>query len=275
MEVGEDELQGLYTWVDTIPLSRPKRSIARDFADGVLVAEIVAYYFPRAVELHNYSAASSITQKMYNWNTLNQKVLRKFKVNGTKAEFEAICNCVPGAIEKFLKTLRVKLAKQSKTGLHQVEAQPTAQWSNGSQGPIAAAAPPARHSDIPPIQHNHQRQQHQIQEEHYQQHNRHQQHHEAPSGAAVSQVPAEVTNGQVVVQLPEHTQRMMERAGEGIGERLAEAAKEIMNRDMTIAELGKINDILEEKVRKLEKLVRVKDVKIQTLSAKLQAVEDR
>lgn len=41
---------------------------------------------------------------------------------------------------------------------------------------------------------------------------------------------------------------MMERAGEGIGERLAEAAKEIMNRDMTIAELGKINDILEEKV---------------------------
>lgn len=78
MEVGEDELQGLYTWVDTIPLSRPKRSIARDFADGVLVAEIVAHYFPRAVELHNYSAASSITQKMYNWNTLNQKVTSLF-----------------------------------------------------------------------------------------------------------------------------------------------------------------------------------------------------
>ena len=32
------ELQRLYAWVDEIPLSRPKRNIARDFADGVLVA---------------------------------------------------------------------------------------------------------------------------------------------------------------------------------------------------------------------------------------------
>lgn len=39
MEVSEDELQDLYMWVDDIPLSRPKRNIARDFSDGVLVAE--------------------------------------------------------------------------------------------------------------------------------------------------------------------------------------------------------------------------------------------
>lgn len=50
----------------------------------------------------------------WHFHVLLLQVLRKFKVNGTKAEFEAICNCVPGAIEKFLKTLRVKLAKQSK-----------------------------------------------------------------------------------------------------------------------------------------------------------------
>ena len=30
----EDELEDLYNWVDEIPLSRPKKSIARDFADG-------------------------------------------------------------------------------------------------------------------------------------------------------------------------------------------------------------------------------------------------
>jgi hypothetical protein len=30
----EDALQDLYTWIDEIPLSRPKRSIARDFSDG-------------------------------------------------------------------------------------------------------------------------------------------------------------------------------------------------------------------------------------------------
>lgn len=34
MEITEDELQELYIWVDGIPLSRPKRNIARDFSDG-------------------------------------------------------------------------------------------------------------------------------------------------------------------------------------------------------------------------------------------------
>ena len=30
----EQELESLYAWVDSIPLSRPKRNISRDFADG-------------------------------------------------------------------------------------------------------------------------------------------------------------------------------------------------------------------------------------------------
>lgn len=28
------ELEQLYTWIDSIPLSRPKKNIARDFSDG-------------------------------------------------------------------------------------------------------------------------------------------------------------------------------------------------------------------------------------------------
>lgn len=32
----EEELDDLYIWVDSIPLSRPKRNIARDFSDGGL-----------------------------------------------------------------------------------------------------------------------------------------------------------------------------------------------------------------------------------------------
>lgn len=64
--------------VDEIPLSRPKRNIARDFSDGgklpsvlpmpalskppgltvaalaVLVAEIVQHFHPKLVDLHNY-----------------------------------------------------------------------------------------------------------------------------------------------------------------------------------------------------------------------------
>ena len=90
-------MQGIYNWVDEIPLSRPKRNIARDFSDGgkfkftifkitsfasyifckkklkklidinlifpsiVLMAEVVKHFLPHLVELHNYSAAHSVS----------------------------------------------------------------------------------------------------------------------------------------------------------------------------------------------------------------------
>ena len=40
----------------------------------MLLAELVHHYFPKLVELHNYSPAHNSVQKMYNWQTLNQKV---------------------------------------------------------------------------------------------------------------------------------------------------------------------------------------------------------
>jgi hypothetical protein len=33
-KLDEQELESLYAWVDSIPLSRPKRNISRDFSDG-------------------------------------------------------------------------------------------------------------------------------------------------------------------------------------------------------------------------------------------------
>ena len=39
--LSEDELNKIYNWVDCVPLSRPKKHIGRDFADGVLIAEII------------------------------------------------------------------------------------------------------------------------------------------------------------------------------------------------------------------------------------------
>ena len=76
LAMDDAELQRLYAWVDEIPLSRPKRNIARDFADGVLVAEVCHHYFPRLVDLHNYPPANSMQQKLYNWDTLNSRVRR-------------------------------------------------------------------------------------------------------------------------------------------------------------------------------------------------------
>lgn len=106
----EEELQSLYIWIDEIPLSRPKKSISRDFSDGVLLAEVVHHFFPRLVELHNYSSANALAHKMYNWNTLNTRVLRKLGCNFSKAEMEAVANCEPGAIEKVMKLTKDRLA---------------------------------------------------------------------------------------------------------------------------------------------------------------------
>lgn len=49
--LSDDDLQRLYAWVDEITLSRPKRNIARDFSDGVLVAE-VKYFAERRILKH-------------------------------------------------------------------------------------------------------------------------------------------------------------------------------------------------------------------------------
>jgi hypothetical protein len=35
----EDEMQLIYNWVDEIPLSRPKKNITRDFADGGMATQ--------------------------------------------------------------------------------------------------------------------------------------------------------------------------------------------------------------------------------------------
>ncbi|XP_036836890.1 sperm flagellar protein 1 isoform X3 [Oncorhynchus mykiss] len=73
-ELNEEILQDLFAWIDKIPLSRPKRNITRDFSDGVMAAEVVKYFFPKLVELHNYTPANSIQQKLSNWGTLNRQV---------------------------------------------------------------------------------------------------------------------------------------------------------------------------------------------------------
>jgi len=110
-ELTEEQLRALYAWIDAIPLSRPKRNIARDFSDGVLLAEVVGVYFPQLVELHNYSPANSVQQKIYNLETLNTRVLKKLGFQITRPTMEAIVNSRPGAIENVLNALQYKMAK--------------------------------------------------------------------------------------------------------------------------------------------------------------------
>ncbi|XP_024379980.1 uncharacterized protein [Physcomitrium patens] len=118
MDVPQDELPLLYTWIDGIPLSRPKRNISRDFSDAVLAAEVVAHYCPRLVDVHNYSAANGLAQKIYNWSTLNNKVFRRLHFTLTKEDIEAVASCEPQMIERILKLLKYKIAKYRPNGLN-------------------------------------------------------------------------------------------------------------------------------------------------------------
>eukprot|EP00197_Chlamydomonas_leiostraca_P003707 CAMPEP_0202862740 /NCGR_PEP_ID=MMETSP1391-20130828/3672_1 /ASSEMBLY_ACC=CAM_ASM_000867 /TAXON_ID=1034604 /ORGANISM="Chlamydomonas leiostraca, Strain SAG 11-49" /LENGTH=254 /DNA_ID=CAMNT_0049542315 /DNA_START=101 /DNA_END=865 /DNA_ORIENTATION=- len=250
MEVSEQELQGLYTWVDEIPLSRPKRNIARDFSDGVLMAEIVHHYFPKMVELHNYSSANGTTQKLYNWNTLNNKVFKRMGFTIAKQDFEAVSNCQPGAIERVLKLVKGKVAKFREEGF------------TGS--PVAPTVPSAAYAHPGAMMAQQQAgmgggygmgggQQ------------------GGPLGPMNSGVGARAGQGPVMGAIPPGGGRLL-GGGMPLGGMAGGVHPEVLaEKEQAIAELRETNEILETKVRKLEQLVRLKDAKISTLMAKLQA----
>jgi hypothetical protein len=242
MEVSESELQGLYTWVDEIPLSRPKRNIGRDFSDGVLMAEIVHHYFPKLVELHNYSSANGTQQKMYNWNTLNQKVLKRLGFSIPKEDLMAMCNCQPGAVERTLKLIKMRISKLREDGFNGSNT-PSGQVDTSTYQQQQPPAHPQPHMGGPP------RGQQQLR-------------------AALDAVALPAAHHPLQVAgsfLPQGHSRFQAAGGnspraDGTGPLLE-----------TISELKETNEILETKVRKLEQLVRLKDAKIQTLMAKLGA----
>ncbi|VDN11240.1 unnamed protein product [Dibothriocephalus latus] len=112
MELDDEVLRELYTWVDAIPLSRPKKNIARDFSDGVLVAEVVKHFFPKYVDLHNFQTCNRVEAKRNNWLMLNWRIFNKFNFKLSDDVIDALINARPGTIEKLLLLLRSKINKQ-------------------------------------------------------------------------------------------------------------------------------------------------------------------
>ena len=101
-EEEDNKLMYIYEWVDSIPLSRQKKNISRDFNDAVLFAEMIKYHYPRLVDLHNYPSASSTKAKIINWETLNKKVLKKIGLKLGKNEIDDLVRSKPNAIENLL-----------------------------------------------------------------------------------------------------------------------------------------------------------------------------
>mmetsp|Transcript_37694 Transcript_37694/g.97247 ORF Transcript_37694/g.97247 Transcript_37694/m.97247 type:complete len:242 (-) Transcript_37694:78-803(-) len=235
----EEELQSVYAWVDEVPLSRPKKNIARDFCDGVLVAEVVKHHIPKMVELHNYSAANSMDRKMYNWNTLNQRVFKKIGLKVPKKDFEDISNAKTGCIETFLRNLMEKI-EAYKEG-HGYEHTPSAAPASGK--PEKRAGRQAHPSD-------HE--------------------YDARRAAYESNHPPSVKELQQEMKKLGYDDEGEYDEGEGDELQHEIDTSILVEKEQTIQELRETVEILETKVRKLEQLVRLKDTKIHTLQQKLQ-----
>ena len=99
----------ILAWLDTIPLSRPVRNLDTDFSDGILVAEIVAYFFPEYVDLDMFHIAKNMSQRTKNWRLLNSDVLPKLSLHAPGTVVHDITNGDNRAVELFLLHLREKL----------------------------------------------------------------------------------------------------------------------------------------------------------------------
>ena len=271
MDLTEDELKPLYKWIDQIPLSRPKRNIARDFSDGVLVAEVIAHFYPKLVELHNYSGANAMSPKVYNWQTLNARALKKLGFQIQREDFMDVCNCRAGAIERVLKLCKIKMAEfQAKHGVAG-KGTATAASRSAAGGPAAAATAAAAAAgarggasgdaafggdDAAPRvvlceQCGHVN-------------------HVGVSGSGDG-LAADGTSSRPSSGILKATS--VDLGGGDADENKASAEDPATRRkDLLVAELRETNSILDAKSRKLEQLVRLKDAKIQTLLNKLQAL---
>jgi hypothetical protein len=246
----DDTLQELYQWVDEIPLSRPKRNITRDFSDGVLVAEIVSFFFPKLVELHNYSPANSSKQKLYNWTTLQSKVFKKLKFKLSDADRSDIVKCRPGVVEKMLVELRGKIERRQRRIAQGLEPAP-GRAQMRSRGAARPKSGQTRDGDVPPRPGR-------------------------PNGGFRLDGPLPPASfGDVRASMQTQSGRGgLSPGGRGAYDAAAlqkEVDTEILvEKEQTIHELRETVEILELKISKLEQLVRLKDGKIAALSTRLQ-----
>ncbi|GFR02341.1 sperm flagellar protein 1 [Trichonephila clavata] len=107
--IEQDTLVNLYDWLDTIPFSRQKKNLARDFSDASLAAELIKYFFSGMVDLHNYPSSQKLEQKKINWSTLNHRVLKKLDFPISDATILELASAKREATEYFLNTLRGKI----------------------------------------------------------------------------------------------------------------------------------------------------------------------
>lgn len=257
----DDQLQSVYTWVDSVPLSRPKRNIARDFSDGVLLAEIVRYYHPRLVDLHNYSPANGVAQKTYNWHTLAEKVFSVLGYKLSKFDVGQVVACHPGAIEAVLLSMKDCLSRYSARVLN-------ASHSNKS---ITSGSHhlSTNNSPLP----NRTREQNNKQQANEQtNHLRSSRTQNRDSQQQLSGSKDERLDKNEMNKSISRNRAIDHTRNEDEEQKRHSANRDDVNedKDETIQELRETIEIMDMKINKLEQLVRLKDSKITALAARVE-----
>ena len=232
-------------WVDTIPLSRPKKNINRDFSDAVLAAETIKHLFPKLVEMHNYSAAHSVNQKLYNWQTLNSKVLRRLGLKLDAAEMQSLARAEPGAIETLLVRLMHKMEHHKQRAMERSGASSASGGGGGRSGRRASRESRDRHDSR-----DDGRDSRRAPRDDYRD-SRFEEAHPPPAHAG----PGQGTSG--------HGARPLNLDSATVDSEL------LVEKERTIIQLREIVKVLERKVMKLEKLVELKNSNTSSLQSQL------
>lgn len=113
-DLTEQDYQSLMEWLSQIKFSQKNvfKNIQRNFADGVLYAEILKHFFPKFVEMHNYIPTLNKKKMQINWVTVNHKLVRKLSLEIKNSQIQRIINMEKGYIEKHLFTLKDKVRKK-------------------------------------------------------------------------------------------------------------------------------------------------------------------
>ena len=127
----------------------------RDFANGYLVAEILAHYFPSDVSMHSFDRnASSVHKKRDNWGLL-VKIFKKHDMDIRTREWEAVCAAEDGAALALVEKLHHALAggahfQGATRDHHRDDDVDRSRRPRRSAHEAASPAEAARHSGDPP-----------------------------------------------------------------------------------------------------------------------------
>lgn len=200
------------------------------------MAEIVAHFFPQLVELHNYSVAHGTPAKLYNWHTLNMRVFKRLGFTVAKPDCERIAKCEPGEFALSGRSFGGRLLTSTRHTAGAIEqallvVKSRLEKAMHRSSSHGAAAPESRETS-------------------------------APVHCAVRGTRGDAAG----VEPPRLTANL--NAPLSVA-RQADAARSIAEKDATIAALRRANHLLEQKVHKLEMLLRLRDAKLAALLTRM------